>query len=648
MSQFILPYAYIADPTKGRPLFNADLYFGLPDLDPTIPANQVPVVIIQENGTPVSVTQPIQTGAGGIPLYQGSPAIITIGASEYSFRALDRHGEQVYYAPRVASAAMSNEVSRIFGTADDGTTQSLVSATGLSPGQFVRTEGYSSPGDGGGNDYLIVPAGTGIADGGSFIDLPGSGFQAMALFPNGHRIDHWGIANSGSDSSSAYQNAINYAISNGIGELKLPGVVTRIQSTIMLQGGSVTLNGSGSSRSSSQTTEIILDTGSSNGIVFQGCNGGGIRNCRINGQSLTGGSAVRIEGSSQGIKIDGIRIANSYNAVTVESSNTTRISNSDFISFSGDYGIKFYGLDLETKSDVLDISKCVINAGSTNTTSDCLVHDSYADTLRIRGVTCLYGRRNFWMTNTEITDTALPKFVFATNLECERGFEQCIFMHIGRSAIFTNCYAAISGSGPGCRFDNTFSEITWNAGYVRGNSQYGMLISANDTTVIGSIIGNNSVEGSALYPGIGVSANTDNVNISHCRIGLLEGGNNNQSYGVENASTGGTSVIGNNLIGNVTSGFSGLIDNVIVSNNQGYVSESWGVVEDTPDADGNFVIPHGLDAMPSYVNTKIRGDTTANADPQIVTASDITVRIKDPSGADVVSGNRTVYWEARL
>lgn len=58
----------------------------------------------------------------------------------------------------------------------------LVDATWLTIGQKVRTLGYYTPGDGGGNDYEIVAATTGTDDGGSFIDLTGISGQAKGLF----------------------------------------------------------------------------------------------------------------------------------------------------------------------------------------------------------------------------------------------------------------------------------------------------------------------------------------------------------------------------------------------------------------------------------------------------------------------------------
>ena len=45
MSTVIFPYAYIPDPTKGKPISNGQLFFGLPDLDPEIEANKITIGI---------------------------------------------------------------------------------------------------------------------------------------------------------------------------------------------------------------------------------------------------------------------------------------------------------------------------------------------------------------------------------------------------------------------------------------------------------------------------------------------------------------------------------------------------------------------------------------------------------------------------
>ena len=77
MAEFYLnlPIQYFPDPTKGRPVFNGSVFIGIPDLDPEIEANRVPVVIIEEDGTRVDIApsaQPLLTSPGGVITYQGS------------------------------------------------------------------------------------------------------------------------------------------------------------------------------------------------------------------------------------------------------------------------------------------------------------------------------------------------------------------------------------------------------------------------------------------------------------------------------------------------------------------------------------------------------------------------------------------------
>jgi len=108
MTQIANPFQYIADPTKGRPVFNAKMFFGLPDTDPTIAANQKLVRGIQENGDVVSLPQPVATGSGGVPEFQGSPVILDVDG-DYSFTVLDRFDGQVYQVPRVENIAEGSE-----------------------------------------------------------------------------------------------------------------------------------------------------------------------------------------------------------------------------------------------------------------------------------------------------------------------------------------------------------------------------------------------------------------------------------------------------------------------------------------------------------------------------------------------------------
>jgi hypothetical protein len=79
--------------------------------------------------------------------------------------------------------------------------------------QKCRTLGYYTVGDGGGNDYEIVAAATGTDDGGSYINLSGSGFQANGLFGSVVNVKQFGAVGDGVVSDTASIQAAIYASS---------------------------------------------------------------------------------------------------------------------------------------------------------------------------------------------------------------------------------------------------------------------------------------------------------------------------------------------------------------------------------------------------------------------------------------------------
>lgn len=90
----------------------------------------------------------------------------------------------------------------------------MKAATFLKVGDKVRTLGYYSAGDGGGNDYEIVAAGTGTDNGGSFIDLTGVSGQAKGLFIYGSvNVEQFGAVGDGVTDDTA---AIRRALSSGV------------------------------------------------------------------------------------------------------------------------------------------------------------------------------------------------------------------------------------------------------------------------------------------------------------------------------------------------------------------------------------------------------------------------------------------------
>jgi hypothetical protein len=122
----------------------------------------------------------------------------------------------------------------------------MVASSTLVVGDRVRTSGYTTSGDGGGNDYQIVAAGTGTADGGSFIDLTGSGFQAKGLFSDGeYNVLQFGVTGDGTtDDSSAIQACIDFVSAGDTVVFPAPSSSYKISSAISVNKR-VHLEGSG-------------------------------------------------------------------------------------------------------------------------------------------------------------------------------------------------------------------------------------------------------------------------------------------------------------------------------------------------------------------------------------------------------------------
>ncbi|MEE8208105.1 MAG: phage tailspike protein, partial [Nitrosomonadaceae bacterium] len=204
-----IPIGYYGQFNQGRPLFNADIFVGVPDTDPEIPINQKQITLLLEDGTEVPVSQPVNTGPGGYISHNGSAATMFV-EDNYSIKCLNSLGAQEYFFENVFNKPPSSGTS-----ASRYDTVSDMDAANPVVGDFIDTSGYTSVGDDGDNSYEIVAGGTGTDDGGSFIDLS-NGNQAMALFPKGiHSINQWGASNAGLvDGAAAIRAAIAYGVAN--------------------------------------------------------------------------------------------------------------------------------------------------------------------------------------------------------------------------------------------------------------------------------------------------------------------------------------------------------------------------------------------------------------------------------------------------
>jgi hypothetical protein len=157
MSLVTLEMPYFPDPTAGRPIFNGSIYIGEPDTDPEVAGNQKTVLLRQENGVDVPTTQPISTGAGGVPLYNGSPVQIIV-EGDYSLKLLNQLDVQVYYSPNsYVLEEMINQLETV-GIYQPFDNVALMVTESLPDGIIVETKGYYTAGDGGQARYLIKTA----------------------------------------------------------------------------------------------------------------------------------------------------------------------------------------------------------------------------------------------------------------------------------------------------------------------------------------------------------------------------------------------------------------------------------------------------------------------------------------------------------
>jgi hypothetical protein len=193
-------------------------------------------------------------------------------------------------------AAISARVITFDNVAD------MAAATYLKVGQKVRTLGYYTPGDGGGNDYEIVATGTGVDDGGSYIDLVGSGLQAKGLFTNGviSIVQFGAVGDQTTDCSPAINAAIRFAGDGGSVRVPKSGSLSNgypsyyVASSIAINANDFTLY----SEPSAEYTEGFY---TDQPIDIIQCSGYGLR---VENIALRGNGSTTSFGSANGLVVD--------------------------------------------------------------------------------------------------------------------------------------------------------------------------------------------------------------------------------------------------------------------------------------------------------------------------------------------------------
>ncbi len=627
-----LGYEYFPDPAKGRPVFNGSIYIGEPDTDPTLAINQKAISVIQEDGTVVPVSQPVLTGSGGIPLYNGSPvSIVTDG--NYSLAVLNALGSQVYYLSEGFVNGVPITSDTLFDLTDgrysirQDTVSEMVLNADLTVGDFVKTAGYISQGDGGDNLYEIVAAGTGVDDGGLFIDLSGISGQAKGLFPGG-------IANNkqfGAASDGVTDDVINNqaALDSGFSSVMLLGN-SLITSTLTVPLG-VTLFGG------NRNKDGLVVSGSGYDAVILGGNYASVDSIGFSSASeRASGSYININGLYRGNNITNFLMSNGFVGIRISTNAViTNINNGEILDCKDGAGT---GILIEGGNDTF-ISNVIMDSTGTEPLSGIRIKSSQA----------------VWITDTDVIDFGTPLIIDPDGSNGDL-VTWCFFNGVAldtsdgngiqvaptngatvKGLFFDNCWSATNARGvliqptAGGIVDTVhFTDCT-----LYNNQLHGALIDnaggpVNHIEFNNCRASGNSQASSGTYAGIDFGNGSNNFAIRGCTSGAQAGFPASQSYGILI----GTScslylVTSNSLIGNSIGAYADLsfttTPSKVVSDNLGFLTSDSGQAGFT--AATSVVVNHGLLSTPDAVQVTPLNTNVAGIDYWVSTLTSTTFTI---------------------
>jgi hypothetical protein len=313
---------------------------------------------------------------------------------------------------------------------------------------------------------------------------------------------------------------------------------------------------------------------------------------------------------------------------------------------SNDEGIQFSGDDGHSVRNVVLQNVLIEDTGAAclEIANDC--HD-------IRMFGCVFrgsSTKGLFLRNGDASEATDPRRVFLFGCEFDSNTQAQIDVGRGLDVHLVGCNvhdglaAGFSSDGAAnAKRTRIIGGTFWN------NGAEGIYLGGENELALGAtVFGNGQDTGLANNRRIGIRVSGSGARIAECHV-FDDQGTQTQRYALRtDAGASGTRVQGGlleaGLVGTLNDDGTG----TTLRDVQGYVTENWGSASVSPDGSGNGTIAHGLSATPAVVHAGIRGDTANHADVEAVDGTNITVRIKDSSGADVTSGSFTVDWEARL
>ena len=278
------PFQYWGNPNKSMAVGLGKLYVGKPDLDPTTPANQVTVKALQQDGTEVTLSQPIQLLAGGVPSYNDSPVQLLIDVAEVSIKVTTSGGAQVYYTPRWYGYVSGADLAAI---------NSSIIIAGATAGSLVnKAQQFRTPEDFG-------AAGDGIVDDTTPVQ---NWLSFLAANPQTQ-----GVANNNYLINSVGSPAINGLFIFGVGTFKALGSSRLNMFSISNAAGFIAINGvtfDGSNLVARPFEIKNLGTGIS-GSVYIGESANFI-NAKNIAPAINDASAFRVQGKFSSVIFEGL------------------------------------------------------------------------------------------------------------------------------------------------------------------------------------------------------------------------------------------------------------------------------------------------------------------------------------------------------
>jgi Pectate lyase superfamily protein len=349
------------------------------------------------------------------------------------------------------------------------------------------------------------------------------------------------------DCTAKLQALINYCQATGKRGWILAGTYL-VNGTLTITGGGVVLTGDSEYGTILNFSNGTLDCFQ---VGFQSfpIQGVTIRDMKLVGVGKTGGATITASKFSNSV-FSGLSIQHMRDGIRVSQLNNVTIQNTEVI-FDGAPSGTMAGITWTSpatslgRSDLLTVRDFVVNANGHGQYG--IYVDGMCQTLRISNSGIIHTGVGLYIRNTAGSSVFYPQFVFVNDLEIDGVDSMCVRIEGGREMHFTqlDCFnAGGSGADTDCMqilADGSASVtnlLTFTDCRFAGAQQRGVYCEAKQVEFTSCYVGDNSVAGSNLWPGIAL-VNNGGTNGAATGISITGGINGsafgdiaNQSYGV--------------------------------------------------------------------------------------------------------------------